>query len=443
MALPGRVPPYNAEAERVVLGSVLLDNECWGAVYSVLNEDDFYQESSRIIMRAMGGLFASNTVVDPVTLGHALKQAGDLEKIGGAIALSKLTDDIVTTAAIEHHANIVRETSAIRRVIYAAQEVSAEGFQGHGADQLSGGVEKLIEASRMLARTRMPDSLLSLGDKVLENYKMAEEGYRGIELPWPTLDNMTAGMWPKTVTVFVARPSGGKTAIAILCARHAWRSHGKRILIVSPEMSKVENAEGFFVTEAQVGYQNRISGQLPTMQKTALEQVIRDDALLDGLWIMDSDDDLSLHGIEAAIRACNPDLVALDALYHLRIPGDRRDRARIGLEWFVRNSKDLGYTGVCFTQQNRDAEKSEKLGGGIRLGTVAFADEIGQDVHAVFALHQKKDDKHDNIMRIIPLKLRRGRWKKPLVRIRWDWDVMDFEEIPDADDAKYNDTVPF
>lgn len=442
MGQGGRVPPYNNEAEIAILGAVLLDNKSWGEAYAILDKGDFYVESNRIVFETMCDLFSAGIAVDPVTLGHALRQKGNLDKIGGAIAISNILDGVATTANIGYYADIVRETSQIRKLIYEAQEVSARGFGGADIDEISEGVAGLIAAAQALGRRRMPHSVLGLGTKVLENYRLVASGYRGIELPWKTIDNMTAGLWPKTVTIFVARPSVGKSFVSVICARHAWLS-GKRVLIVSPEMDKEEMAERFFVIHSGVSYQDVISGQLPSVVEKQFEQSIEENKDLKDLYILDSSDDLSPKGIDAAIRACDPHLVAIDAMYDLKIKGERRDRMLAALEWTKHNCKEHGYAAVGFAQQNRVAELSEKKGGGARLGTIALADEIGQDAQNIFALEQTKDDKADHILKLKPLKIRRGQFKRDAVRVHWDFDQMIFSELP-SDDESYDDgDIPF
>lgn len=439
------VPPYNGEAERAVLGSVLLNNDCWGEVFANVNEEDFYVNSNRAIFYGMYSLFEEGIPVDHVTLGNKLREQGELNKIGGAVALSNLTDAVAAPSNVGHYANIVREASSIRRLIYCAQDVTVNGFKAEGIDSLSPSIEELIRAAQDLGRRRMPDNLLDIGSKVLENYKKAVDGYRGIAFPWPSLDKMTAGAWPKTITMFVARPSTGKTFVAVICARHAWMN-GKRVLIVSPEMSKDEIAERFFVIHSEVSYYSVITGQLPTVMEQKFYKSIEEcnSKDKDGLWIMDSDDDLSPRGIDSAIRACNAELVAVDSIYDLHIKGDRRERVVGALAWMKKSCKEFGYAAIGFAQQNRTAELSEKKGGGARLGTIALADEIGQDVHAVYALEQTKDDRDDKIIKFKNLKLRRGQAKKKDVKAHWDFDRVCFDEIEeDEEENSYNDDTGF
>ncbi|MFA4971191.1 MAG: replicative DNA helicase [bacterium] len=438
-----RVPPFDAAAERAVIGSILLNGALLPSVMAILSAGDFYSETNRIVFQAICTLHARGMGIDHVTLGTELETLGSLDHIGGAVALDGYTDGVAAPSNVEHYAAIVREKAAVRRIIYAAQKLVAEGFADTHAELLSGTFTGLQDAVLELTRTRMPASLLAMGDRVLETYDRVAHGYRGVPLPWPTLSAMTSGLWPKTMTMFVARPGVGKTLLAVLAARHAWME-GYRVLIVSPEMGKEEIAERFFAVHSPVSYMHLVRGTIGEYEMPRLQQAVDACRVQEGLWIMDSDDDLTPRGIEAAIRACQPTLIAIDSLYDLRIKGERRDKLLVALEWFKGAVKRFDMAGIGFVQLNRAAELSEKKGGGVRLGTIALADEIGQDSHAVFALEQDKDMRDDRWLRIKPLKLRRGQGVGNGVRVHWDFDQMLFDEIPEDPDGGFNDEgVPF
>jgi len=221
-SLDGRIPPYNVEAEASVLGSVLLNNGCIEDVDGIIEADSFYVESNRRIYQAMMQLHTEGEPIDHVTLGNCLKKAGDLEKIGGAVALANLTDAVASSANVASYAGIVREAHGIRGVLYAAQELVAAGYSDYGPNDMIEGVEAVVEASAKLTAARMPTPMSELGQGVLDMYQKVASGHRGIPLPWPTIDAMTSGLWLGTVTMFVARPGVGKTFVAIIAARHAW-----------------------------------------------------------------------------------------------------------------------------------------------------------------------------------------------------------------------------
>lgn len=440
----GRVPPYNAEAEMAVLGSILLNNDSFHVVDSILDRSDFYVEAHCVMYDAICDLDKDKIPIDHVTLGNRLKEKGLLEKIGGAMSLSNLTDAVVTAENIEHYAGIVREASGIRKVIQACQKTVSVGLASTNTDGMPDAIHGVVEASNFLSRSRMPETIFKSGQGVIDLYKKVAGGYRGIPLPWPTLDNMTVGMWPKTVTVFVARPGTGKTFVATISGRHAWKE-GRRTLLVSPEMSKLEIAERFFAIESNVSYKDMVRGQISDFSYPDLESTVDRTREESNLWIMDSDDDITVGGIEAAIRACKPDFVAIDSLYGVRAPGERRDRLLVALNWVMDAAKRLNFAACVFAQQNRKAELSEKKGGGSRLGTIALVDELSQDPHAVFALEQTNDDRADKILKVRTLKVRRGYISKPVVKVHWDWDENNYDEIEEEDDEYRDDDggIPF
>lgn len=437
-----QVPPYSQDAERAVLGSILVNNGCFETVSGVLTVDDFYSEPHRCIFSAMDHLFGNGISIDEVTLGHALSERGDLKRIGGVMAIGDLASGVVTTVNIVHYIDIVREKSAVRNLIQTSQRVISESFDYSDVNSLYGLIDSVMEAGKGVFRTRMPDSMFDLGDSVLDLYKKVASGYHGFPLPWKTITKMTSGLWPKTFTLFVGRPGTGKSQIIIILGRHAVDLEIPT-LVVSPEMSKEEMAERLFVTEAKVSYQKVIGGTLSDLEFPKFEGIIKGLKDKHGLYIIDKSDDLSKTGIESAIRACGAKLVLIDSIYKLKFKGDRKERAVGALEWSVEACDRMDFIACAFAQQNRDAEKSAKLGGGVRLGTIALADELAQDPHNIFALMQNKDEKKDGRMKIKPLKLRRGQYLGDPVEINWKWDSMDFSEIEADEEEEWSDEVPF
>lgn len=439
--------PHSNKAERACLGSVLLSPATFEIVDSIIGPDDFYSAQHRVIWIAMQQLAGEGVAIDHVTLGELLIRQGKLQAAGGAMYLGELTDAVATTVNCDVYANIVRDRAAMRGVLAAAQRLVGTASADKDPGKTAEAVDVVVSAADRMARTRMPASLLDMGDSVLEFYRKAEAGFSGIALPWPTINEMTMGMWPGTVTVFVARPGVGKTFVGVISGRHAWLE-GHPTLVISPEMSSAEIAERFFVVDAGVNYDNVVRGTLSAWEKPKLEAAVNARKGGTGLWIMDSDDDITPQGIESAIRACKPQLVAIDSIYSLKIRGERRDRTLAAVDWMRRCSRKFGIAICAFAQQNRAAELSEKKGGGSRLGTIALADEIGQDAHNIFALEQDKDMRADRKLAFKPLKTRRGRWSRDEVVVNWDFERMDFSEAADDDDARdfkdnHQDEIPF
>lgn len=433
-----RTAPHSRDAERAVLGCVILDNALWDRVREQLAPHDFLIEGNKLVFEAMSRIAFDGSPLDPVTIGEFLSRNGVLEKMGpgGIELIGGLTDAVGSTQAIDRYVGIVLEKSGLRDVIRSSERVIRESYEDGDPERVRDLSEDVIAATAKLTRNRIPRTMAAIGDAVKEQYEAAVRGRKGIPFPWQSMTNMTGGMWPGTVTLFVARPASGKSFSAILIARHAWREQN-RVLIVSPEMSATEIGERFYAIDAGVDYDHVIKGKLSDVavaDDSELDRFYRSmkrAKTSDDLWILDGEDDLTFAGIEASVRAVRPALVVVDALYMLHVRGERRDRAVASLEWMVRAAKRLGVPMVGFAQLNRTAEQSEKKGGGARLGTIALGDEFGQDAHSIFALDPTKDDLADRNMRWKALKLRRGFAAQKEILTRWDFSTMQTDEIED------------
>jgi len=295
----------------------------------------------------------------------------------------------------------------------------------------------------------IPSRLFSLGDSVKAAYLKVKDGYTGIPLPWPSMTDLTMGLWPSTATYFVARPGVGKTQVATLIARDAWRS-GKRVLIVSPEMSKSEIAERFFIVQAGVSAGEIMRGKLNGFSEKRLFDTIKDLEDKDGIYVMDSTDDLTPNGMDAAIAAVKPDLVAIDSIYMIRVKGDKMERTMRAVDWIRQAAKRHQVPFVAFHQLSRQATKDKKQGGGYDTSAIALSDQLLWDAHAVFIMEQDTDMKADRRLKFHVGKLRRGSHDGTPLEVHWDFDNMKFDEISDDDPSlkkvKFNDddySAPF
>jgi len=234
-ATAGRVPPYDDRAEVAVLGSVLINNGAMALVASSLQPEDFYVEAHRRIFAAMLEVNRTGGVIDVVTLGDALDAEGNLAKIGGAIALTGLTDGVATAAHIEHYANIVRQKAAVRSMIYAAQEVVANGFGGvpDTEEYLAQSRADITQAAQFVTGAgpqRIDQDVL---DEM--NYLQAPGDPPGlVRTGIGMIDNVTGGLWPGLMTVVAGRPSMGKSAFMINIACNA-ALNGYKVLYVTLE----------------------------------------------------------------------------------------------------------------------------------------------------------------------------------------------------------------
>ena len=237
-----RIPPYSSEAEAAVLGGILLNNDVLYAVQDGLRPEDFYVENHRRIYNAIQELSKQGLPVDHVTLGNELGKRDDLEKMGGAAALDGLTDRVATVANVEHYARIVREKAAIRRMIYAAQQVVAEGFGE--VDDAEGFLDASESKVFQAAQQRIGAGYTHLAPVVRKAFDEldAARGHKGevtgLATGYDRLDKLTAGLQPSDLVIVAGRPAMGKTALALNIAFNSAQETGRPAIIFSLEMSK-------------------------------------------------------------------------------------------------------------------------------------------------------------------------------------------------------------
>ena len=291
-------------------------------------------------------------------------------------------------------------------------------------------IREFAESSEFNIKRSKPTPMGELGGLVLENYIKIKQGFTGIPLPWPRLSEPMMGLWPGTATYFVGRPAAGKSQIMMVVARHIG-NYGKKVLLVSPEMSKVEIAERFFTLNASVSAEHVLRGTLSDFELSKLMinvQDVRDGD--DNVAIIDYSDDLTASGMDSAIDEYEPDIVILDSIYMLGFPGNKTDRTLAAADWIRGASKKFILPFMGMHQLSRDATKSKDHGGtGFTTDAIALTDQLFWDAHAVFVIEQNKDMKADRRIRVHIGKLRRGSHDGRPVDINWDFDKMKFDEI--------------
>ena len=302
-----------------------------------------------------------------------------------------------------------------------------------------------LEAIKELVKTEIsstgqvkPSKPDDVKDQVMANLNRVRAGFAGVALPWESVTNLTMGMWPQTATYIVARPGVGKTQVAVLTAHKAIKE-GRKVLFISPEMSKAELAERFYVLESRVSATNMMTGNLSSFEEVKLKKAMDDPASLEGIFMIDTEDDLSPGGMEAAIRQVEPDLVIVDSIYMLNFKGIKSERTEKAVDWIRQSSKVYNVPFLGIHQMNRMATKDAKHGGGFDTSSIALSDQLLWDAHAVFLLEQDADMKADRRLRIHVGKLRRGAHPGKPFDVRFDLERMDFSEVEDVE-AAFDDT---
>jgi len=240
-ALRGRVPPQDVEAEKAVLSAILLDNDALHAVATEIKADDFYHPAHALLYRAMVELSEASAPVDLHTLADHLSARKLLDAAGGGVALAELADYEATAANVLHHARIVRDKSLKRRLISVATEIAELGYDSAESsptllDQAEGRILEIAQA-RGTASFRSLDAEMHDTVDYVEMLMNRGGELTGMPTGYAELDEMTGGLQPGELIIVAARPSMGKTALALNIARNAAVDHHKRVAVFSLEMT--------------------------------------------------------------------------------------------------------------------------------------------------------------------------------------------------------------
>ena len=258
--------PHNLDAERSILGAILLDNHALNAAIEKLRTEDFFLPQHRQIFARMIQLGEKQQGIDLVTLTEDLHRRGELEAVGGAAYISQLSDGLPRITNVEHYARIVKEKAVLRNLIHSVAAIQEQALAaGEDADRILDRAESVIF---QLAEDRIRAGLIGVKDLVRENYDRLErifsEGRRVTGLPtgYAALDNETAGLQPSELIIVAARPSMGKTALALNIAENVALRQGQPVAVFSLEMSKEALLLRMLASEARVDAHKFRTGHL-------------------------------------------------------------------------------------------------------------------------------------------------------------------------------------
>jgi replicative DNA helicase len=261
-----KLPPHNIEAERFVLGAILLENEALPKSLSILRPADFYQTAHVKIFTCMAELFDKNEVIDLITLSQELQRREELENIGGEAYLMALLESIPTAANVSTHAKIVKEKALLRRMINVASQISTESYEDREeADRLLDRAQQLLFE---VAEQRVGPGFSSMKDLIKDTFKSVEELYEhkkpivGLSTGFSRFDELTSGFHKSDLIIIAARPSMGKTSLALNIAAHIAIKEHIPVAIFSLETSKEQLVLRMLCAEAKVDYHSIRTGYL-------------------------------------------------------------------------------------------------------------------------------------------------------------------------------------
>lgn len=251
-----RTLPHNVDAEKSVLGAILVNNENYYRVIETLRPEDFYLDAHRVIFRQMIELIEQSKVIDLITIQDELDRASKLQSAGGITYLAGLLDGIPHLVNIEHYIQIIRERGTLRQLINAANKVMAECFdQADPADEI---LDRAEQALFNLSEKRIRTGFISVKEMELPTTKLLEKLYTeremitGVATGFRDLDRLTSGLQSSDLVILASRPSMGKTAMVLNIAQQVALHKNLPVGMFSLEMSKEQLMMRMLCAEARV-----------------------------------------------------------------------------------------------------------------------------------------------------------------------------------------------
>jgi replicative DNA helicase len=418
-----RVPPQNVEAEQSVLGAILLDNEAINQAIEILTTEDFYRESHREIFRAMVALSERNQPVDAITLTDALRTGGVLEAVGGVGYIAELAACVPTAANAGHYARIVREKALLRSLASISTEIASGAYDSppNVDEYLDDSEHKIFEISER----RIRQSFHSMPELTRESIRLLERLYErkelvtGVPTGFLDLDRLTAGLQPADLIVIAARPSMGKTALALNVAAHAATECEPRVgvALFSLEMSKEQLVLRMLCAEGRVDSSRARAGYLGERDFPKLAQAAA--RLSEAPIFIDDSSDTTPIVLKAKCRRlmrernANLGLIIIDYLQLMRSarPGESREKEIAEISRSLKAlAKELKVPVVALSQLNRQVETRPDRRP--LLADLRESGAIEQDADVIAFIYRDemyhRDSKDPGVAEVIIAKQRNG-----------------------------------
>jgi len=396
-----RVLPHNLEAERLLLGALLLDSDRVLEISDLVRPEDFYDRRHGLVLEAMLRLAENRVPVDPVSVGEALRAAGHFQTVGGHEYLLELPLAVATSAHVAHHARIVNETSLLRRVIHEATSIVEGAFESR-ADGES--VQRTLDEAEhrifSLAQSRDEGGARSMEEILKEAmHRLASHtGPTGIVSGYYDLDQKLSGLHPGALVIVAARPGMGKTAIALnLVERAALREqsalgHPARVLFFSLEMGQLDLVQRMLAMRANVESTRVREARLTLDEREALVNAA--DELQGAQVHIDDTPGLTVLGLRSRARRhmhkYGLDLIVVDYLQLVSHP--KAESRQMEISYISRSLKglarELKIPVVALAQLNRGLEARSGTDRRPRLSDLRESGSIEQDADVVMLLHR-------------------------------------------------------
>lgn len=341
-----KTPPHSIEAEKTVLGGVLVNNKNLNVVLSIISLEDFYKEANRKILEKITLLVDKGVPVDLLSLSEELQKAGYLEEVGGASYLSSLMDGVPKSLNIEYHTQIIKEKALLRRLILSSAKIISSSYeQKEDADQLLDAAQAAIAdvAEQRIKTGFIPMKMLTEPVlEMIETLRDRHEAVTGIPTGFRDLDSLTSGFHNSEFIVVAGRPSMGKTALCLNIAQHVGVKTDYSVGFFSLEMAKEQVAIRLLCSEAQLDIKNVRTGFIGEreIERLKLSAEVYSQANI----YIDESAALTVMEMKAKARRLkmeqNLNLIFIDYMQLMR-PGGRFENRTQEISYISRSLKEL------------------------------------------------------------------------------------------------------
>ncbi|MCB1646701.1 MAG: replicative DNA helicase [Pseudomonadales bacterium] len=418
---PLKVPPHSLEAERSVLGGLMLDELAFDRVSGVLGADDFYRGDHRIIYRCMISLVEQNKPLDIITISEALDAVGELNNVGGVAYLSELANSVPTTSNITAYANIVVERATVRKLISVANEIADSGFNPAGrnvATLIDEAESKVFKIGDSRPSTGGPQGVKNILAKTVERIDelyQSQGALTGVSTGFRDLDDMTMGLQKGDLIIVAGRPSMGKTSFAMNIAESVVISEQKPVLVFSMEMPADSLMMRMLSSLGRIDQTKIRSGQLSDDDWPRLTSAVT--LLNDKPLFIDDTAALSPNEIRSRARRLVREhgslaLIVIDYLQLMQVAGGSENRAT-EISEISRSLKGIAKEFECpliaLSQLNRSLEQRPDKRP--VMSDLRESGAIEQDADLILAVYRDEvyhDDAEKGIAEAIILKQRNG-----------------------------------
>ncbi len=401
-----RIPPQSLEAEMSLLGSILIDKDAMLKVADVVRAEDFYKDAHSRVFECIAELYDKNEPLDLLTLSNRLEEKGDLERIGGRSYLAALTNAVPTASNIVHYAHIIHKKATRRRLLAASQEITRLSFQEDQED-----IEQILDQAQQhlfgvsqiyfkQAFTPIRGVLADAFDRIDELHKNKGQ-MRGIPTGFTGLDNLMAGLQKSDLIIIAARPSVGKSSLALDIVRHIGTKQKVSVGLFSLEMSKEQMVDKMLCSEANIDLWKMRTGHLSDRPEDddfpRIGHAIG--TLSEAPIFIDDSADVNIMQIRTKARRLQAEhglgLIVIDYLQLMQSRGNTENRVQEvaeitrGLKSIAR---ELNVPVIALSQLSRTVEQSKPAIP--KLSHLRESGSIEQDADIVMFIYRKSADRN-------------------------------------------------